>query len=120
MIKSTLTYRFIYWPDQKPEDLVTDGASRFIACLETLPFQEGTPLPATTDTPTEIISRSSEGYSIDRQVCAVVEDSPETSRHHQDRAPADISADELSANAPANETKEVKSQWHARNAKHAE
>ena len=89
VIKLTPTGRFIYWPDQKPEDLVTDGASRFIACLETLPFQEGTPLPATAEenTPTEVISQSSEGYSVDRQVCAVVangEDIPEASRHRQD------------------------------------
>ena len=50
----------------------------------------------------------------------MVEDSPETSRHHQDQVPADISADELSTNAPANETEEVKSQRRARNAKRAE
>jgi hypothetical protein len=35
---SSPTGRFVYWPEQKPADLATDDNSRFITCLETLPF----------------------------------------------------------------------------------
>jgi hypothetical protein len=54
VITSTPTGRFIYWPDRKPADL-TDGNSRCVAYLDSLPFQEGTPLaPAEEHTPTEV------------------------------------------------------------------
>jgi hypothetical protein len=42
VITSTPTGRFIYWPDHKPADL-TDGNSRGVSYLDSLPFQEGTP-----------------------------------------------------------------------------
>jgi hypothetical protein len=42
VITSTPAGRFVYWPDCKPTDL-TDGNSRYIAYLNLLPFQEGTP-----------------------------------------------------------------------------
>jgi hypothetical protein len=43
VITSAPTGRFVYWPDRKPADL-TDGNSRCVAYLDSLPFQEGTPL----------------------------------------------------------------------------
>jgi hypothetical protein len=43
VITSTHTGRFVYWPDRKPADL-TGGTSRCVAYLDSLPFQEGTPL----------------------------------------------------------------------------
>jgi hypothetical protein len=50
-ITSTPAGRFIYWRDHKPADL-TDGNSRCVAYLDSLPFQEGTPLaPAEEHTP---------------------------------------------------------------------
>jgi hypothetical protein len=52
VITSTPTGRFVYWPDRKPADL-TDGDSRCVAYLDSLPFQEGTPLaPGEEHTPT--------------------------------------------------------------------
>jgi hypothetical protein len=52
VITSTPAERFVYWPDRKPADL-TDGNSRCIAYLDSLPFQEGKPLaPAEEHTPT--------------------------------------------------------------------
>jgi hypothetical protein len=39
VITSTPAERFVYWPDRKPADL-TDGNSRCVAYLDTLPFQE--------------------------------------------------------------------------------
>lgn len=55
VITSTLAGRFIYYPDQKPTDL-TDDNSHCVAYLETLPFQEGTPLTPTLEehTPTVV------------------------------------------------------------------
>jgi hypothetical protein len=54
VITSTPTGRFVYWPDRKPADL-TGGNSRCVAYLDSLPFQEGTPLaPAGENTPTEV------------------------------------------------------------------
>jgi hypothetical protein len=43
VITSTPAGRFVYWPDRKPADL-TDGNSRCVAYLDSLLFQEGTPL----------------------------------------------------------------------------
>jgi hypothetical protein len=43
VITSTPAGRFVYWPDRKPANL-TDGNSRCVAYLNSLPFQEGTPL----------------------------------------------------------------------------
>jgi hypothetical protein len=51
---STPAGRFVYWPNRKPADL-TDGNSRYVAYLDSLPFQEGTPIsPAEEHTPTEV------------------------------------------------------------------
>jgi hypothetical protein len=43
VITSTPNGRFVYWPDRKPADLIS-GDSRYITYLDSLPFQEGTPL----------------------------------------------------------------------------
>jgi hypothetical protein len=50
VITSTPAGRFVYWPDRKPADL-TDGNSHCIAYLDSLPFQEGTPLAPVTTRP---------------------------------------------------------------------
>jgi hypothetical protein len=46
VITSTPAGRFVYWPDRKPAYL-TDGNSCCVAYLDSLPFQEGTPLAPT-------------------------------------------------------------------------
>jgi hypothetical protein len=43
VITSTPAGRFVNWPDRKPTDLIS-GDSRYIAYLDSLPFQERTPL----------------------------------------------------------------------------
>jgi hypothetical protein len=59
VITSTPTGRFVYWPNRKPADL-TDGNSHYVAYLDSLPFQEGTPLaPAEEHTPTEVATTDS-------------------------------------------------------------
>jgi hypothetical protein len=59
VITSTPAGRFIYWPDRKPADLIS-GDSRYVAYLDSLPFQEGTPLArADSYTPTEVVSSES-------------------------------------------------------------
>jgi hypothetical protein len=68
VITSTAAGRFVYWPDRKPAD-PTDGNSRCVAYLDSLPFQEGTPLaPAEEHTPTEVATTDSSLDSPDRQV----------------------------------------------------
>jgi hypothetical protein len=67
VITSTPAGRFVYWPDRKPTDL-TDRNSRCIAYLDSLPFQEGTPLaPAEEHTPTEVATTDSGLGTPDRQ-----------------------------------------------------
>jgi hypothetical protein len=59
VIASTPAGRFVYWADRKPADL-TDGNSRCVAYLDSLPFQEGTPLAPTQEhTPTEVATSDS-------------------------------------------------------------
>jgi hypothetical protein len=68
VITSTPAGRFVYWPDRKPTDL-TDKNSCCIAYLDSLPFQEGTPLDPTEDhTPTEVATSDSSLGSPDQQV----------------------------------------------------
>jgi hypothetical protein len=68
VITSTPAGRFVYWPDHKPTDL-TDGNSRCVAYLDSLPFQEGSPLaPAEEHTPIEVATTDSNLGSLDRQV----------------------------------------------------
>jgi hypothetical protein len=104
VIKSTLAGRFIYWPDRKPADL-TDENSRCVAYLDSLPFQEGTPLAPTEEhTPTEVATSDSSLGSPDRQVFMTTNKTLGPLGTVPDRYLEDISADELSANAPADET----------------
>jgi hypothetical protein len=108
VITSTPTGRFVYWPDRKPTDL-TDGNSRYVAYLDSLPFQEGTPLAPTEEhTPTEVASTDSSLGTPDRQVFMAAGETPGPSGTRPDRYFDDISADELSANAAADETNDDK------------
>jgi hypothetical protein len=104
VITSTPAGRFVYWPDRKPADL-TDENSRCVAYLDSLPFQEGTPLAPTEEhTPTEVATSDSSLGSPDRQVFMTTNETPGPSGRVPDRYLEDISADELSTNAPADET----------------
>jgi hypothetical protein len=104
VITSTPAGRFVYWPDRKPADLIS-GDSRCIAYLDSLPFQEGTPLARAEEyTPTEVASSNSSLGNPDRQVFMVAGDTPGPSGTADDRYLEDISADKLSAEAPMDET----------------
>jgi hypothetical protein len=108
VITSTPIGRFIYWPDRKPADL-TGGNSRCVAYLDSLPFQEGTPLAPTEEhTPTEVATTDSSLDTPDRQVFMAAGETPGPSGTRPDRYFEDISADELSSNAPADETNDDK------------
>jgi hypothetical protein len=103
VITSTPAGRFVYWPDGKPANLIS-GDSRYVAYIDSLPFQEGTPLAqADSNTPTEVaVSESSLGTP-DHQVFMAAGDAPGPSGTAQDRYLEDISSDKLSVDAPANE-----------------
>jgi hypothetical protein len=104
VIPSTPAGRFVYWPDRKPADL-TGGNSRCVAYLDSLPFHEGTPLaPAGEHTPTEVATSDSSLGSPHRQVFMTTNETSGPSGTVPERYLEDISADELSANAPADET----------------
>jgi hypothetical protein len=120
VITSTPAGRFVYWSDRKPTDL-TDGNSRYVAYLDSLPFQEGTPLAPTEEhTPTEVASTDSSLGTLDRQVFMAAGEMPGPSGTRPDRYFEDISADELSANAPADETNDDKNARCERNRKRNE
>jgi hypothetical protein len=104
VITSTPAGRFVYWPDRKPADLIS-GDSRYVAYLDSLPFQKGTPLArADSYTPTEVASSESSLGNHDRQVFMAAGDTPGPSGTAQDKYLEDISADELSVDAPTDET----------------
>jgi hypothetical protein len=104
VITSTPAGRFVYWPDRKPADL-TDENSRCVAYLDSLRFQKGTSLAPTEEhIPTEVATSDSSLSSPDRQVFMTTNEMPGPSGTLPDRYLEDISADELSANAPADET----------------
>jgi hypothetical protein len=66
VITSTPAGRFVYWPDRKPADL-TGGNSCCVTYLDSLPFQEGTPLgPAGEHSPTKVATSDSSLGSPDR------------------------------------------------------
>jgi hypothetical protein len=120
VITSTPAGRFVYWPDRKPADL-TDGNSRCVAYLDSLPFQEGTPLaPAEEHTPTEVATTDSSLDSPDRQVFMTTNETPGPSGTQPDCFLEDISADELSANAPVDETNDDRNTRRERNRKRNE
>jgi hypothetical protein len=103
VITSTPAGRFVYWPDRKPTDLIS-GDSRYVTYLDSLPFQEGTPLTrADSYTPTEVASSDSSLGNPDREVFMAAGDTPGPSGTATDKYLEDISADELSAEAPADE-----------------
>jgi hypothetical protein len=119
VITSTAAGRFVYWPDRKPADLI-DGNSRYVAYLDSLPFQEGTPLSRTEEnTPTEVASSDSSLGNPDRQVFMAAGDTPGTSGA-QDWYLEDISADELSTEAPTDETDANRDARRERNRKRNE
>jgi hypothetical protein len=119
VITSTPAGGFVYWPDRKPADLI-DGNSRYVAYLDSLPFQEGTPLTRTEEySSTEVASSDSSLGNPDRQVFMAAGDMPGTSGA-QDRYLEDISADELSAEAPADETDANRDARRERNRKRNE
>jgi hypothetical protein len=117
VITSTPAGRFVYRPDCKPADL-TDENSRCVAYLDSLPFQEGTPLPPTEEhTPTEVATSDSSLGSPDRHVLMTTNETPGPSGTVPDRYLEDISADELFANAPADETDANRDAQRERNKK---
>jgi hypothetical protein len=76
VITSTPAGRFVYWPDRKPADM-TCGNSRCVAYLDSLPFQEGTPLaPAGEHTPTEVATSDSSLGTPDRQFFMTTNETP--------------------------------------------
>jgi hypothetical protein len=120
VITSTPTGRFVYWPDCKPADL-TDGNSHCVTYLGSLRFQEGTPLaPAEEQTPTEVATTDSGLGTPDHQVFMAAGETTGPSGTRPDRYFEDISADELSANAPVDETSDDKNARRERNRKRNE
>jgi hypothetical protein len=120
VITSTPAGRFVYWSDRKPADL-TDENSRCVAYLDSLPFQEGTPLAPTEEhTPTEVATSDSSLDSPDRQVFMTTNETPGPSGTAPDRYLEDISADELSANTPTDETDANRDARRERNRKQNE
>jgi hypothetical protein len=76
VITSTPTRRFMYWPDRKPAYL-TDDNSCCVAYLDSLPFQEGTPLAPTEEhTSTEVATTDSDLGTPDRQVFMAPSETP--------------------------------------------
>jgi hypothetical protein len=116
VITSTPASRFVYWPNRKPAD-PTDDNSRCVTYLETLLFQEGTPLaPNDEQTPTEVATTDSSLCTPDREVVMAAGDAG-TSENRPDRYLDDISDDELSANTPPDETTDDKNARRDRNRK---
>jgi hypothetical protein len=103
VITSTPVGRFIYWPDRKPADLTGEN-SHCVTYLDSLPFQEGTPLARVGEhTPTEVATSDSSLGSPDRQVFMTTNETPGPSGTVPDEYLEDILVDKLSANAPADE-----------------
>jgi hypothetical protein len=120
VITSTPAGRFVYWPDRKPADLIS-GDSRYISYIDSLPFQEGTPLArADSNTPTEVAASESRLGTPDRQVFMATGDTTGPSGTAQDKYLEDISSDELSADAPADETPANRDARHEHNRKRSE
>jgi hypothetical protein len=120
VITSTPAGRFVYWPDCKPADLIS-GDSRYVAYIDSLPFQEGTLLArADSNTPTEVVASESSLGTPDRQVFMAAGDTPGPSGTAQDKYLEDISSDELSADAPVDETPANRDARRERNRKRSE
>jgi hypothetical protein len=85
VITSTPVGRFVYWPDRKSADLISRD-SRYVAYIDSLPFQEGTPLArADSNTPTEVAASESSLGTPDRQVIMAAGDTPGPSGTAQDK-----------------------------------
>jgi hypothetical protein len=120
VITSTPAGRFVYCPDRKLADLI-DKDSRYVVYLDSLPFQEGTPLARAEEyTPTEVESSDSSLGNPDRQVFMAAGDMPGPSGTADDRYLEDIFADELSAEAPTDETDANRDARRERNRKRNE
>jgi hypothetical protein len=120
VITSTPAGRFVYWPDHKAADL-TGGNSRCVTYLDSLPFQEGTPLaPAGEHTATEVATSDSSLGSPDQQVFMTTNETQGPLGTVLDQYLEDISADELSANAPTDETAANRDARRERNRKRNE
>jgi hypothetical protein len=120
VITSTPAGRFVYWPDRKPADLIS-GDSCYVAYIDSLPFQEGTPLArADSNTPTKVAASESSLGTPDRQVFMAAGDTPGPSGTATHKYLEDISADELSADAPADETAANRDARRERNRKRNE
>jgi hypothetical protein len=79
VITSMPAGRFVYWPDRKPADL-TDGNSRCVTYLDSLPFQDGPPLAPTEEhTSTEVATTDSGLGTPDCQVFMVAGETPRPS-----------------------------------------
>jgi hypothetical protein len=120
VITSTPAGRFVYWINRKPADL-TRGNSCCVAYLDSLPFLEGTPLaPAGEHTPTVVETNDSSLGSPDQQVFMTTNETPGPSGTVPDQYLEDISADELSANVPTDETNANRDARRERNGKRNE
>jgi hypothetical protein len=120
VITSTPTGRFVYWPDRKPA-VLTGENSRCVAYLDSLPFQEGTPLaPTGHHTPTEVATSDSSLGTPDRQVFMTTNETPGPSGTNHDQYLEDILADELSTNVPSDETDANRDARRERNRKRNE
>jgi hypothetical protein len=120
VITSTPTGRFVYWPDRKPADLIS-GDSHYVTYIDSLLFQEGTPLArAGSNTPTELASTECSLGTPDHQVFMAAGDTPGPSGTTTDKYLEDISADELSVDAPADETAANRDAQRERNRKRNE
>jgi hypothetical protein len=88
---------------------LTDGNSRCVAYLDSLSFQEGTPLaPIEEHSSTEVANTDSNLGTPDRQVLMAAGETLGPSGTQPDCYLDDISEDDLSANAPAGETNDDK------------
>jgi hypothetical protein len=97
---------------------LTDGNSHCVAYIDSLPFQEGTPLaPAEEHTPTRVATTDSSIGSPNRQVFMTTNEMPGPYGTRPDRYLEDISADEMSANAPTDKTNDDKNARRERNMK---
>jgi hypothetical protein len=89
--------------------------------IDSLPFQEGTPLARVdSNFPTEVAASESSLGTPDRQVFMAASDIPGPSGTAQDKYLEDISSDELSADAPADETPANRDARRERNRKRNE
>jgi hypothetical protein len=120
VITSTPAGRFVYWLYREPADLIS-GDSRYVAYIDKPPFQEGTPLTrADSNTPTKVAASESSLGTPDRQVFMVAGDNLGPSGTAQDRYLEDISSNELSADALADETLANRDARRERNRKRSE